>query len=160
MKVTSTITGPRKATASSVLATSPGSRVPALRRIKGVVVGLLLALIASLGIGAATVAPAHAASYVQGCFRSATPGMGFAGTRVQLQYWNGGSWTSVWFGNLSSNGCASVNISGSLRNYYVQLVVSERVGSAYFYGVTPYYALPGTLRVDLGTGTVTCRGCL
>ena len=135
---------------------SPSRRT---RRLKRLATGLLLAILAPLGVGMATAAPAQAASYVEGCFRSLTPGMGFAGTPVHLQYWNGSQWVITWTGKLNSNSCTSVSIAGNLRNYYVKLIVSERVGTAYFYGTTPYYALPGNLRVNIGTGTVSCTGC-
>lgn len=131
---------------------------PRRRTLRRRLVGALLAVLVGLSI-AGTAQPAHAASYVEGCFRSSTPGMGFAGSPVNLQYWNGSQWVNTWTGSLNSRGCVGVNISGNLRNYYTQLVVSQRVGSAYFYGATPYYALPGNLRASLGTGTVSCTGC-
>ncbi len=131
----------------------------ASRRIKQVAAGLLLMIAATVGISAATTAPAHAASYVEGCFRSTTPGFGFAGTPVHLQAWNGAQWVTTWTGRLDRNSCAAVNIVGNLRNYAVKLVVSERVGTAYFFGQTPLYANPGTWRVNLGTGYVSCTGC-
>ena len=128
-------------------------------RVTRVMTALVLAIATTLGVGMATAAPASAASYVEGCFRSPTPGMGFAGMPVNLQYWTGSQWVNAWTGNLGSNSCTSVNIVGDLRYRYVQLAVSQRVGTAYFYGASPYYASPGTLRYSLGTGTVYCTGC-
>lgn len=141
------------------LSTRISSPIRRTHRLKRLATGLLLAILAPLGVGMATAAPAQAASYVEGCFRSLTPGMGFAGTPVHLQYWNGSQWVITWTGKLNSNSCTGVNIVGNLRSYYVQLIVSERVGTAFFFGATPYYANPGNLRVNIGTGIVSCTGC-
>ena len=145
--------------AGTGLATSTESPRRRTHRVMRLVTSLMLAVAASLGVGTVTATPANAASYVEGCFRSATPGMGFAGSPVNLQAWNGSQWVTVYTDNLGSNGCTSVNIVGDLRRYYVRLNVSQRVGTAYFYGVTPYYANPGDWRVNLGTGIVSCTGC-
>ncbi len=129
-------------------------------RVMRRVAALALAIAAPLGLGVATATPAHAASYLSGCFRSPTPGMGFTGTPAKLQYWNGAQWAFTGYSTpIDRNGCAAFNIGSSLRPYYLKLVVSERVGSAFFFGATPYYASPGNLQYNLGTGYVYCTGC-
>lgn len=102
-----------------------------------------------------TPAPAEAASYVSGCFKH-TNGVPYNRT-INLQYWNGGRWNTVASQEGNASGCVSWNISGWLRNYALQMSVSYRVGTAYFYGTSPYYAPAGSAQYSLGTGWVYQR---
>ncbi|MCW2747048.1 MAG: hypothetical protein JWP10_190 [Nocardioidaceae bacterium] len=152
-----TIATPEAPTTDSSAAPAVAARRPRRRLIR-LFASLILSFGAVVGLTTATTGAAHAASYVEGCFRSTQAGYGFAGTPYSLQaYWQG-SWYTIFNGNLNRNSCGAVNIGGSNQNYPVKMVVSQRVGTAFFYGST-YTAPAGSGRWNLGTGTVVCSGC-
>ena len=119
----------------------------------------LLALGISLGGVAATAAPAEAASYVSGCFRSDRGGIGVQGLPVQLQAYYNGSWYTIARQTLPASQCVAWNIGSSHRSYYLRMLVNHQAYGAWWYGQSPYWANPGHQAANLGTGTVTCRWC-
>jgi len=134
------------------------------RRLAG---AALLALGLSAGSLAANAVPAQAASYVEGCFKNATPGMNVQGLGVSAQaYWQG-SWYPIWTGTLgapvsygSPLSCVYLNIGAANQSYPIRFVVSHRAYGATWSGVTPYTAPAGSGRWNIGNGTVTCVGCV
>ena len=138
--------------------TSPTTTV-ARGRFHRLLVGVLLALGLSVGSVATMAAPANAASYVEGCFRSNKAGMGVASLPVQLQaYWQG-SWYTIASSTLPNSGCVAWNVGTANRGYYLRLLVNYRAHGAYWYGSSPYYANPGQGRANVQTGVITCYGC-
>lgn len=129
--------------------------------------GLASALVALTVFSATligTAQPAHAASYVYGCFRSDRAGENIDGIAVQLMAFINGQWQAVYNTNTISvgpnRGCIGIPIpAGYARTLYWRLSVNATFGAARFIGTTPLIALPGDLMTTLGTGTVTCVGC-
>jgi hypothetical protein len=127
---------------------------------------LLLTFAVSAGTLLVTSAPASAASYVEGCFKSNRAGLNVQGLGVQAQaYWRG-SWYTIWNGYLgapiaygSPLSCVQINTGTANYNYPVRFVVSHRAGGATWTGVSPGTAPAGTGRWNVGTGVVTCFGC-
>ncbi len=128
-------------------------------RLRRRITSVLLTLSMIAGTIAATATPAHAASSIQGCFRSSAPGYNVNGIPVEVQAYIGNGWYKLGTITSGANGCASLPIYGSLRDYHVRMVVNYRVGSAYFSGTSRLLALPGNLPANLGPVVVTCYGC-
>lgn len=123
----------------------------------------LVAMAMFVGTIAITERPAHAASYVFGCFRAANGGI-FNGYPVQLWGLVGNQWhfvTSTTLGYTPlGNSCAGFPIpTGFGRTVRYKLEVNFWVGNARFFGRSPLDALPGDLAAHLGTGVVNCIGC-
>jgi hypothetical protein len=125
--------------------------------LRRMIATLALSLSVFGAVQIATPAPASAASYVTGCFKHAPSGAAFTYT-VNLDYWANGRWNRTASQTAGVSGCVAWNISGSLRNYPLQMSVAWNVGRAYFYGTSPYYAPAGTARYSLGTGWVYQSG--
>jgi hypothetical protein len=123
----------------------------------------LLALAVLVGTITVTARPAHAASYVFGCFRMANGGI-LNGYPVELRALVDNQWlyvTSTTLGNTPyGNSCAGFPIpTGYARSLRFALMVNFTAGGARFAGRSYFDALPGDLVAHVGTGTVTCFGC-
>lgn len=134
------------------------SRPSRSRRRLAHVLATLAAMAAALVGVTATATPAHAATSVAGCFRSATPGMSIAGVGVQLQAWTTSGWSTIWSGSLPQSQCVSVNTPYH-SSYYLRYAVNYSRFGATWYGTSPYNATPGYGAVNVGTGVVQCAGC-
>jgi hypothetical protein len=130
-----------------------------LLRTRRTITSALVALGIGLGGVAATAAPAEAASYVSGCFRSDRAGMSVASLPAQLQAYYNGSWYTISSQRLPQSQCVAWNIGSSHRAYYLRILVNYQAYGAWWYGQSPLWANPGHLAANLGTGTVTCHGC-
>jgi hypothetical protein len=116
-----------------------------------------------VGTIAVTARPAHAASYVFGCFQMANGNI-LNGYPVEL--W--GQFDNQWYRLASTtlgytpygNSCAGFPIPTGLgRTVRLTLIVNFSAGGARFSGRTRWDALPGDQAAHLGTGLVTCVGC-
>ena len=129
------------------------------RTLRAVLVSAALTLAALVGV-AGTATPAQAASSFTSCFRFPAPYYGAYGNApVQVQVWTYGAWHTTWYTETGFNGCFSFTLTGAARNYPVRVIAQKRMGTALFYGVSPYYAPAGAGSYHLGTGLVWCTGC-
>jgi hypothetical protein len=129
------------------------------RTVRSVVAAAALTVAALVGV-AGTAAPAQAASSFTSCFRFPAPYYGaYGNAAVQVQVWTYGAWHTAWHTQTGFNGCFSFTLTGTARNYPVRAIAQTRVGTALFYGVSPYYAPAGSGSYNLGTGLVWCTGC-
>jgi hypothetical protein len=109
-----------------------------------------------------TVKSADAASYVKGCFKYHKGG-NLQGAPVQLQALNPQSgWFVIATVTLPVDGCVQWSVPSTYRGFRLKWEMSYRppgMTGVLFFGRSPLEALPGNLRVDLGTGVVYCNGC-
>lgn len=135
-------------------------RSPSFVRARRFMVSVPLTLSLVVGSIVASAAPAQAASYVSGCFRADRAGYTVEGIPVQLQALYLGTWFTIATAPLSRAGCVAWNINPDTWGYRLRLVVNHNVGNVRWYGRSPLEALPGSGVAPLGTGVVTCYGCV
>lgn len=140
--------------------------IPAAGRLRRQITSTVVALSIAAGMVAATSTPAHAASFVVGCFlpaTAATPAHSLENFPVQIHAWyNGLTYhvKTVWLG---ANHCASWDVPVHLRGYPLIMVLDHRFGDAsyqaHWIGLSPW-AEAGDGRYPLGINPAYCRtGC-
>jgi hypothetical protein len=140
---------------STAISSASSTRRP--RRLARLVSALLTIVVTFLGV-TLSATPAHAATSVTGCFRSAGSGLSIEGVNVYLQAYTNQGWVNIWSSTLPRSQCVSVNTS-YYSGYYLRYVVDQSRFGARWFGVSPYNATPGRGAVHVGTGTVNCIGC-
>jgi hypothetical protein len=116
---------------------------------------LPLIVVAAMGVLASS---AMAASQITGCF--SYNGVRYNGLTTSVQYKTvSGGWGALSGSNGSTrgHGCATYNINGVPRSYYLRILAvamaPNRTG--FFSGHTPYYSRGGNGRYNLGTGNMS-----
>lgn len=124
------------------------------RKVRSLLAASVLVGAGALGVTAATAAPASAASHVTSCFVYSN-GARYTGQPVYLQAYTTGGWVNIWKGNSDIAGCVHLTIGTGHRAYYLRTVAQTQVGtSSHWIGTSPYYANPGNLAANIGTGVV------
>ncbi|HET9370701.1 MAG TPA: hypothetical protein VFO19_10660 [Vicinamibacterales bacterium] len=127
----------------------------------------LLALAVFAGTIVGTARPAHAATLVFGCFRTAQGNQTLAaGTPVYLVIWIGNRWYNTGV-NFPMDGSGCVWMPTNLYADYPQALyvntgsaLGTFTGGGTFWGFSEFYATPGSGFADLGTGLLyySCSG--
>jgi hypothetical protein len=116
---------------------------------------------------AATSTPAHAASYVVGCFVPAkvtVPAHNLTGFPIQIHAYYNGSTYLVDIAWLDADHCARYEVPADLRGFHLTMMLDHRFGDAYYQqhwiGLSAWWAKPGDGYAPLGINAAYCRtGC-
>lgn len=127
------------------------------KTIHRVIATLAMSGVVLVGADLATAPSAEATSYVTGCFKHHPSGATFQ-YGINLQMWLDGGWHNVASQQAPLSGCVSWAIPAQLRSHPMRMSVAQRIGRAYFYGTSPYWAPAGSARHHLGTGWVYQSG--
>lgn len=118
------------------------------RRLSRMLVALVAAIVATVGLGLTSTAPAHAATGVTYCFVQ-TNGAPLYLENTSLYAYTTSGWSLIAYGRTSANGCGSFYTPG-YSNYYLK--VKAGTFTSRLRGETPRIAVPGSGNAHLGTG--------
>jgi len=130
-------------------------------RIRRAAVATIIATATTVGALGVTALPAHAAAYEKACFVWST-GAVYRSQPAYLMEWTSGHWKSIRAGTTGSTGC--IGFTSVPTGYYTTIEAYKvfgdaNTGQAFWEGMPPKYATPGSQGVDLGTGRVDLVQC-
>lgn len=136
-------------------------------RLRRLITSALVTLGIAAGMVAVTPTPAHAASFVMGCFvpaRVTNPAHDLTGFPIQVHAYYNGSTYLVAIVRLDADHCARYEVPAHLRGFHLTMMLDYRFGDAFYQqhwlGLSPWWAEPGDGYSPLGINAAYCRtGC-